>query len=300
LITSLLVREKESRGTLDLKAFYLRRILRIWPLYFTFLAFALFLSRLGLNSQHLTAPYVAGYLLLTGNWVYVLYGLPSSVAIPLWSVSIEEQFYLLWPMAVRKSSRRAMMWIAFSLLIVSNCTRVLLLRFGVSAAAIEYNTFVRLDPIALGILLALFLGNRVPRLSTLARIALFSTGAATWVVIARYSVLNGHETSPIGVIVGHPAIAVASVAMLGAILGSNSLLNNSVLIYLGKISYGLYVVHEFGLLAAEKLMGGHMDAKSNTAGLLLTIALAAASYRWIETPFLSLKKRFTYVSSRTV
>jgi peptidoglycan/LPS O-acetylase OafA/YrhL len=300
LITALLLREKESQGTLDLKAFYLRRILRIWPLYFAFLAFALFLSRIGLQSQHLAVPYVAGYLLLTGNWVYTVYGVPSSVAIPLWSVSIEEQFYLLWPMAVRKASRQAMMWIAFSLLVVSNCVRVLLVHAGAPASAIEYNTFVRLDPIALGILLALFLGYRLPRISTLARIALFSVGAATWVVVARYAVLNGREISPASAIFGHPAIAIASLAMLVAILGSNSLLSNPALVYLGKISYGLYVIHEFGLLAAEKAMGGHMDAKSTAVGLLLTIALAAASYRWIETPFLSLKKRFTYVSSRSV
>ena len=256
--------------------------------------------KLGFHSQHLTAPYVAGYLLLTGNWVYALYGVPSSVAIPLWSVSIEEQFYLLWPMAVRKASRREMMWIACSLLIVSNCVRVLLVHLGASAAGIEYNTFVRLDPIALGILLALFFGARTPRFSTLTRIALFSIGAATWVVVARYTLLSGREINPVGAIVGHPAIAVASLAMLLAILGSNSVLNNPVLIYLGKISYGLYVIHEFGLLAAEKLMRGHTDAQSMVVGLVLTIALAAASYRWIETPFLSLKKRFTYVSSRTI
>lgn len=300
LITALLLREKESQGTLDLKAFYLRRILRIWPLYFAFLAFALFLSKIGLQSQHLAAPYVAGYLLLTGNWVYAIYGVPSSVAIPLWSVSIEEQFYLLWPMAVRKASRQAMMWIAFSLLVVSSCVRVLLVHAGTPASAIEYNTFVRLDPIALGILLALFLGYRLPRLSTLARFALFSMGAATWVVVARYAVLNSREIGAASAIFGHPAIAISSLAMLVAILGSNSLLNNPALVYLGKISYGLYVIHEFGLLAAEKAMGGHMDVKSTAVGLLLTIALAAASYRWIETPFLSLKKRFTYVSSRSV
>src|SRR5262249_16673407 len=151
-----------------------------------------------------------------------------------------------------------------------------------------------------GILLALFLGDQMPRLSAMSRHALFSAGAATWIVVARYSVLNGHEIGPLSAILGHPVIALASLAMLGAILGSNGLLNNPVLVYLGKIYYGLYVIHEFGLLAAAKLMGGQLDAKSNTVGLLLTIAMAAASYRWIETPFLSLKKRFTYVSSRSV
>src|SRR5690348_15341137 len=64
------------------------------------------LTSLGFRSQNLTAPYIAGYAALAGNWVYVAYGLPHSVAIPLWSVSIEEQFYLLWPLAIRRCSRR--------------------------------------------------------------------------------------------------------------------------------------------------------------------------------------------------
>ena len=300
LITVLLLREKETRLSLDVKAFYLRRILRIWPLYFAFLAFAMLLSSLGFRSQHLTAPYVAGYLVLAGNWVYVLYGLPQSVTVPLWSISIEEQFYLLWPLAVRKCSRRTMAWIAVSLLILSNCARILFVKLAVPPHAIEYNTLARLDPIALGILLALVLGYKVPRISTPLRIALFLAGAATWIVVARYWELSGYLTPARGVPLGRPAVALASIAMLIAVLGIRGGLNNPVLIYLGKISYGLYVIHEFGLLVALKLNHDRANALTVIAGLLITILLAAISYRWLETPFLSLKKRFTHVASRSL
>src|SRR5689334_7836956 len=92
LITSLLLRERTATGILDLRGFYLRRILRIWPLYLAFVAFAAIFAAL-VPGQHLPMKYVVGYSLLAGNWIYAFYGLPASFATPLWTVSIEEQFY---------------------------------------------------------------------------------------------------------------------------------------------------------------------------------------------------------------
>src|SRR6478672_7551315 len=102
LITSLLLRERSATGALDLRGFYVRRILRIWPLYLAFVAFAAVMA-VAIPEQHLPLRYVAGFSLLSGNWVYVFYGLPASFAIPLWTVSIEEQFYLAWPLALRRA-----------------------------------------------------------------------------------------------------------------------------------------------------------------------------------------------------
>src|SRR6266853_3633744 len=69
LITSLLLRERAATGALDLRGFYLRRILRIWPLYLSFVAFAA-LAALVIPGQRLPAHYVLGYCLLAGNWSY--------------------------------------------------------------------------------------------------------------------------------------------------------------------------------------------------------------------------------------
>ena len=308
LITTLLLREKESRGALDVKAFYIRRILRIWPLYFGFVLFALGLTWIGFRSQSLTAPYVVGYTLLAGNWVYVAYGLPQSVTVPLWSISIEEQFYLLWPAVVRKSSRRAMVWIALSLLLISQAVRVLSWLWMNPATpqfTMEYNTFVRMDPIPLGILFALLLDGKIPDLSTRKRSALFIIGATTWIIVGRYSSFD--VTAPFQFfynVVGRPAIALASIAILAGVLGVRGLFTHPLFVYLGKISYGLYVLHEFALLVATKtigpLAGPFTDVAVTAGGLLITVALAAVSYRFVESPFLALKSRFTYVSSRSV
>jgi peptidoglycan/LPS O-acetylase OafA/YrhL len=308
LITTLLLREKESRGVLDVKAFYLRRILRIWPLYFAFVIFALLLTWIGFRSQNLTTPYVAGYALLAGNWMYVLYGLPQSVTIPLWSVSVEEQFYLMWPAVVRKISRRTMAYIAVSLLLLSNGVRILLglwMNPSTPEYVMEYNTLVRMDPIAMGILLALWLGETRPRLSVSKRVSLFLLGAMTWIFVGQYAPIG--VDGPVRVlynIIGRPAIALASMAILTAVIGSQGVLHNRWLVYLGKISYGLYVIHEFALLVAVKAVGGHAgayaDAVITVCGLMIAVVLAAVSYRWLESPFLSLKSRFTYIASRSV
>jgi peptidoglycan/LPS O-acetylase OafA/YrhL len=304
LITSLLLEEKELWGSVDVKAFYLRRILRIWPLYFAFLLFAVLLNKMGFHSQSLTAPYLAGYALLAGNWIYVAYGLPHSVTVPLWSVSIEEQFYLLWPLVVRKCGRQMIGRVASLLLLATFCGTVALLAITPASPEyrFEFNTLIRLYPVALGILFALFSRRGAAMPSAPIRMALLCGGIATWVVVSRYCRFDVHAPAKIlDNVVGRPAIALASVAILAATLGATGPIVNRVTIWLGKISYGLYVIHAFGLVLAAKLLERHRvpfaGVATMTIGLLTTVGLAAVLYRWLETPFLSLKNRFTRVAT---
>src|SRR5580765_607971 len=218
LITSLLLRERATKGALDLRGFYLRRILRIWPLYLAFVAFAA-LAALVIPEQRLPAPYVIGYCLLAGNWSYVFYGLPASFAIPLWTVSIEEQFYLAWPLALRRASGRMMAAIAVGLLVLANGWCVWLAFSSAPVDAMEYNTFTRLDPIALGILIALF-SDRLPDFSRWQRISLLCGGAVTWIAVYGFSVSNLPQFSTWKLALGHSLIALASTAILLAAMGS--------------------------------------------------------------------------------
>jgi peptidoglycan/LPS O-acetylase OafA/YrhL len=303
LITSLLLRERSTTGNLDLRGFYVRRILRIWPLYLGFVAFAAIAARL-LPGQDLPFRYLAGYTLLAGNWIYVLYGLPASFAIPLWTVSIEEQFYLAWPLALRKASIRVTALVAVAVLLVANVWRIALVVSGAPAQAMEYNTFTRLDPIALGILIALFSG-RLPALAGWQRVALLSGGVAAWIVTFWFTVcVHPSKLSTWQSALGHFLTALASAAILLSVMGSrNSFLRNKWLLYLGKISYGLYVIHEFAHFCAMRLLPASTPLQvivQSAIGLALTIVLAAASYRWLESPFLRLKERFAHVQSRPV
>jgi peptidoglycan/LPS O-acetylase OafA/YrhL len=303
LITSLLLRERAATGALDLRGFYLRRILRIWPLYLAFVAFAAIFGLI-VPSQHLPLHYVAAYCLLAGNWSYVFYGLPASFAIPLWTISIEEQFYLAWPLAIRKAGARMIAAIAVSLLIVANAWRMWLAISARPIDAMEYNTFTRLDPIAWGVLIALF-SHKLPKLSRPQRIVLLCAGVAACIAEYGFVVLmNPPKFSTWKLAMSHPVTSLASAAVLLAVMGSqNSYLRHSWLLYLGKISYGLYVVHEFAHLCAKYILpaGTPLQVLAQTAiSLALTILLAAASYRWLESPFLRLKERFAHVQSRPV
>jgi peptidoglycan/LPS O-acetylase OafA/YrhL len=168
----------------------------------------------------------------------------------------------------------------------------------------EYNTLTRLDPIALGILIALA-GNRLPSFCRWQRLALLAGGILTWIAAAAFNGWKDPQAPETWrLAISHPVIALASVGILLAVLGSqHSFLRNRLLIYLGKISYGLYVVHEFGRFCAAQfihpstLLG--VTAQS-IVGLIFTVLVAAISYRWLETPFLKLKKRFSQIESRPV
>lgn len=303
LITSLLLRERTATGTVDLRGFYLRRILRIWPLYLGFVAFAAIVGYF-VSSQQLGASYLLGFTLMAGNWVYVLYGLPHSFAIPLWTVSIEEQFYLSWPLAMRKATSRQIGFIAIGLLLLSHLLRGVLVLAQVSANAMEYNTFTRLDPIALGILVALA-ADWLPKWVRWQRWAMLTCAVTTCVAAYAISALENDRTrSTWSLAASHSMTSIAALAALLAVLGETSpFFRNKTLLYLGKISYGLYVIHEFAHLLAKQIFPASTPLQvvgQSAIGLALTILLAAASYRWLESPFLRLKERFAHVQSRPV
>ncbi len=130
LITELLLREKERFGAINLRSFYLRRILRIWPLYLLGLLIAVLLP-LVFPAQSFPLRYVLAFLLVSGNWVLSLRSAgilsiagPASVMFILWSVSFEEQFYLFWPLIMGKTSRlKVLLYVSGLLLLVSTSWR---------------------------------------------------------------------------------------------------------------------------------------------------------------------------------
>ncbi len=302
LITELLIREYQQRGSIDIKAFYVRRALRIWPLYFVFLGITIILVPYIVPFDEFNWKYALMFALFVGNWACVLWGVPFSVASPLWSVSVEEQFYLSWPLLIFTLGVKRIRNIALGMLVIASVIRIILAAAAVGDPAVWCNTFARLDPIALGALLAYGLGGRAPSLNLVSRIALAAGGLFFWLLTTRYFGLYGYTS-----LVTYPAVAVGSGMLLVAVLRSEakSLLRRplSGLVYLGRISYGLYVFHLLALaFMSQQLFIPGIGLQLNlerriVIAFCLTVALAAISYRWLELPFLRLKGRFTHVAS---
>jgi peptidoglycan/LPS O-acetylase OafA/YrhL len=301
LITSLLLKERQETGGISLKYFYLRRILRIWPLYFLVIALGVVLSHTVAN-QSLPWYYVAGYLFFVGNWVHAVFGRPESIAFPLWTVSIEEQFYLIWPLMVKVLERRGLIISGIVMFLLATVCRVIFVLAGVSGGYIYYGSTARCDSIALGIMLALF-ADRLPKLSSGMRFVLVGGGLVGWIVSSAWLT---DQPGPISMreVLGRLIISLGAGAMLyGCLHSRNKLLTGTWVVRLGKVSYGLYLLHLVGLLLAKSLfhpVSGTAILATKAVGFVLTIILAFASYRWVESPFLRLKDRFAKVLSRPV
>ncbi|HVN63628.1 MAG TPA: acyltransferase [Candidatus Binataceae bacterium] len=311
LITKLLLREQTAEGKIDVRSFYIRRILRIWPLYYFYIGVAYVLSRL--ITQLAFAPsYLVLLLVFLGNARMP----PYNFVTLLWSVSMEEQFYLLWPLVIRGKSRRGVAMAAVTMLVIASISRFLVIRLGYLNPPMWINTFTRLDPFAVGILVAALRLDEIAELNLVVRMGLVLAGAGAWFFAVHYCDFYTYIPTMIHAMVGYPAVALGSGAFLLASLGAGKagarFMLNGRLRYLGKISYGLYVYHLLALIFADfvcnRMLGKSVTGQplwiewpiAFSTGFLLTVLLAMASYRWLESPFLRLKDRFTLIPSRPV
>jgi peptidoglycan/LPS O-acetylase OafA/YrhL len=289
LITSLLVREREATGTIDFRAFYVRRILRIWPLYFLAVTIAVLWRYLD-RRVYMENRTAIAYLLLAGNWTELFWP-NKSFMLPLWSVSVEEQFYLSWPLVMRIIHKRAVVWFITALSISGVVGVFLISRAGF---ATRYTTFAQFYSIAVGILLAYFPVNLS---GARARFTAFISGVTVLIAGSFASEFLSVNEQFI-----YPLVAVGTGLVFVSI--SNAPLRSGPLCYLGKISYGLYIYHGMCLYLVSRATGGRLKGiwlpVYAVASLALTIGVAALSYRFFESPFLRFKERFSVVRSRPV
>jgi peptidoglycan/LPS O-acetylase OafA/YrhL len=311
LITELLLREERETSTIHIPAFYVRRILRIWPLYFAMIAVG-WLYGLFSPTHTVTLAWGAALMLLFTNWYTVGHGYPPGFLFPLWSISLEEQFYLVWPCIVKYLSPGSLMGVSTLLMTAAYLTLARLLHQGqILDPGIWVNSLVQFQFFALGTMTAIVLRGRVPKLSKPVRWGLFVAGllcmrAAQAAVFSNDRVLP-HDLLHIG-----PRYLIALPGCLCLFFSCLQLPAGRLqkpFLYLGKISYGLYVFHVLwlGLVrdALRHLGGGYLSPVAFQL-IVMAIALPATvvtgmlSYQYLESPFLRFKKRFTFVRSRPV
>ncbi len=312
LICELLLRERDVTGTIGVKEFYIRRILRIWPLYY--LALAIGLGYALLSGGDRTA--IAGlgwFALFMGSWYTTAHSfISSNPMFPLWSISVEEQFYLFVPWLAKYFHRRSL-FVFCAVLILNANGWLFYLGNGIpNDHRIWANSFVQFECFAAGILLSLFLKSRVPALTTWQRCLLLACGSISWITASiGLTPPGGAAPSRWALMGSYALVSAGSVLLIVASLGISPKLLPRWTIYSGRISYGLYVYHVLAIYLVSSFFGRSSFARSMTlevfwVGLItmtsigLNFLLAALSYRYFETPFLKLKQRHSVIESQPI
>ncbi|MBI1756547.1 MAG: acyltransferase [Fimbriimonas ginsengisoli] len=297
LITSLLLDEQARTGVIDIRAFYVRRVLRIWPLYFAILALGTLISPLVTPSVPVTGQVLFRYVTFTGNLAAVAgAAAPISIGI-LWSVCVEEQFYLCWPWVLRIFRGRAM---------VAACLAMIgmgaLVRYQMTAHSSHFvwgHSLTHLDCFALGALVALWV-RRSPASPTRATPMLILLGLLGLPLaehVLHLRMPGQHTTTPWEATAYFVMAALCALVVWQAALLKGGLLCNGLLTGLGKRTYGLYCFHGLVLSIAWHFLDRWHFWPVAAPALAGTLGLAFLSYRFYEMPFLRLKRRFQKVES---
>jgi peptidoglycan/LPS O-acetylase OafA/YrhL len=307
LITTLLLKERNTTGTIHIRRFYIRRILRIWPLYFTYIVVALII---GYFAQAPTPKrQVLALFLLMGNWYTAKYDWQGATAFAVfWSISVEEQFYLFWPALAKLLTRRRLFFMCSLFAAISVCLVYWLKLRGVGwYYGIWTNSFSQLQFFAFGGMLAIVLHQREFRPSWKVRVLLVLAGFVCWFGSQARPTL---PASPFAVSLGYVLVAVGCTCFFLSIFGVQSKYVPRWAIYLGKCSYGLYIFH--GVLLHYAGYAGvylaHAPAIyrwtavffADLLALGMTILVASISYRYLEEPWLRMKAKYEYINTRTI
>lgn len=314
LITRILL---DTRGDSSYyRRFYIRRGLRIWPLYYVYLIVSLLLMHfLGAVSSHSPSDFGSGGppSIATPLWMYLLFiqnlcwsslFASKDMTAVTWSLCIEEHFYLAWPVCVRKLTVRTLKYGLLALLILSPFLRLgamFVLRghpYSTWLQTIVRFTPLHLDAIATGCLLCLLWG----RLNSLAWHFRLFTGAFLFGLAATVFCLVFQQNEMVYSFC-FSALAIMFAGLVGMALNGwlSAVFTNPFLRYVGKISYGLYLIHTYVFLflqshhlQAKLGFGRHVQAGEWIAAVLavsLSLLIASLSWKFYESRMLALKPR---------
>jgi peptidoglycan/LPS O-acetylase OafA/YrhL len=289
LITGILLDTKQPEGYF--KNFYARRGLRIWPLYYSALFFMFVIVPLLRPSEaHAvfearSAPWWA-YPLFLQNFLVPIPSSATGLLGVTWSLAVEEQFYLVWPMVVRLCNETQLRTIAIAVICLSPPLRLYLSLHQVN---IYSNTFCRLDGLMAGALLAVIIRSASFRPSK------FITRA--WILflvsVPLALVIETFHARWIGFsVIAAAAVAFVFLALFSTQIWLQAILTNRFLVYTGTISYGIYLLEKIPLDVAKILHLGSHPFLSLALTTGATYTIAAVSWRFLEKPLLKVKRNF--------
>lgn len=337
LITFLLIKEKQNDGKIKIGFFYLRRIFRIWPVYYMVLFLGLvivpiFSIAVIKGFPVITYTHVLNksfYLFFLGNFDYVFNGISNAVIGILWSVSVEEQFYLFWPLIIAIVPRKYLNILFVALIAFSISFRY----YGTTGRSLNlmqlYHTFSSLSDLATGALIAYFTTSQ-KFLDFFKKMNPFLIGFVYLIgiglIMARKDILGfdithndylkqiqyrGKAPYPRPNQIWHSIMPVVYSAFFGFVLMTQIFSDRfplkagkiKIFTSLGKISYGLYSFHMvamFFVVYVFMKMGINITRPDkitilleSVTALALTIVISKLSYRFMESKFLNIKNRLT-------
>jgi peptidoglycan/LPS O-acetylase OafA/YrhL len=306
LITYLLIKEKEIGNGISIKNFYLKRVLRIWPVYYLLFICGFFLLPL-ISRNGLLLPAIIPKPEFWNSFFYNFILLPnfSKVSNPIafqsWSIGVEEQFYIFWPLLLSRINSLKKLAIVMIAIVIG----VYLLRATVYLNDLSIvnwpflrviNEFFgesRFDNMAIGGLLAIFYyKNPNYKLKVLTKLLIYL--AVILFLIKTWSIGFGLDNVL-------AALTFAGLIYIVINFRNPVLLENSILKYLGKISYGLYMYHVIGIIVSLNLIlkfsptynGNELNKNILLyfLSIIITITISAISYFFMEERILRFKDR---------
>ena len=294
LIGTILLRIESPSG---IGAFYIRRIVRIWPLYYLLL-FVVY-SALPDKSLFADAPYWSFIFFVFNFWESMGLGINQLLG-PLWSVAIEEQFYMIGPLLFSTLGRKQIAFFLLACLFLSPLLRLVLL-FNTDIDLWRF-TPARIDGICAGLLLSLFLSSAENVAFVVKHIKFFKyLMFSLLILLYPFQVIF---SDVVWVSFGHSLVVLAFACVLLVVQVQSSLgqrvrlLNWGFLRYLGLRCYSIYLFHMFfGYLAIAISDNVFVDLIIAWSLILL---FAHFSWRYIEAPFLNFGRKFSYRKSESL
>ena len=297
LITYLFLDEKDKTKTVDVKAFYIRRVLRIWPLFYAVIVVGFVIIP---NLMHaIGEPYeeksnIFTYFFFINN----LFPVPATAVLGvLWSVAIEEQFYLFWPLIMFFTPAKRYPRVFFSLILLSFV-------FAIFYPGHPEHTLYCISDLVLGSWLAYLAFNKSPLIDKIASIPKWST---LLIYIAGFAMIITHRSWNNEYF--NPFLRILFGMFFAFIIidqnyGKHSVMKMSksrFVTFWGKYTYGLYMTHFMVIYFIGKIMRTYYTKSlfdvlivETVITFVFSLVVAYVSYTWFESPFLKLKEKFAY------
>jgi len=306
LITFLLLEEKKKNGQINLKFFYLRRVLRIWPLYFFIIILSVFIlphiELFNIPNMTLRFDYNSEFIKVILLFLFFLTNILISIklvpfATQTWSIGTEEQFYLIWPLIINRIEKLEKVFIA---IIVFYNLLIILLKSNIlpevkySSIFETYIRLIQLDSLAFGALGACFLYKRSKILSKIVNNFSFCTSLILVIFIAAFNSSVLYFKSSL--------VAICFIVIILNLVHNkrlHNILENKFFFKMGEISYGLYMYHQIVIALCINCLlkySGFNNIILYIFTFVITILISIVSYKFLEKPFILKKKHYTFRS----